>query len=350
MRSQPCATFQPPAARATARCLERVVGLIGSLPTRMTACGWKQLLRARLAVRTSRWRDALPGSTARPRQAGRGPAVGGGQPHPASARQGSGTQAARQRGLLQLADGSGSHPARRAAGYPGPLPPPVPPRDGRLPTAEVMEDVTLDCDVVICGSGAGGGVAAGCWPSRPQRDRLEKGENLGPAEFTRSRRHAVGGLHAGGLLMTQSGSLPILAGSTVSAAGRSSTGRRACPCARRRVSNGTACRGCRSSPVAASRNRSRASRRVPGQHRQLGPRRARSGLERGLRACGWHVDVIRATRPAVPTASVRLLRLRLPAGRQNDHELSPTPSRQARGSSFAATSSVCSAKAVEPSV
>ena len=58
-------------------------------------------------------------------------------------------------------DGNGAtHPAWRAAGYPGPLPQPAAAVEP-LPTLAVETDTTLDCDVVVVGSGAGGGVVAG---------------------------------------------------------------------------------------------------------------------------------------------------------------------------------------------
>jgi long-chain-alcohol oxidase len=53
-----------------------------------------------------------------------------------------------------------ANPVWEAIGYPGPLgPPDDPPRPGIEPLA-VGEDTTLDCDVVVVGSGAGGGTAA----------------------------------------------------------------------------------------------------------------------------------------------------------------------------------------------
>jgi long-chain-alcohol oxidase len=52
------------------------------------------------------------------------------------------------------------NPVWEAIGYPGPLGPPEnPPPPGIEPVA-IGEDTTLDCDVVVVGSGAGGGTAA----------------------------------------------------------------------------------------------------------------------------------------------------------------------------------------------
>jgi choline dehydrogenase-like flavoprotein len=113
------------------------------------------------------------------------------------------------------ADGQG-HPAWHEAGYPGPLPAP-PDIAPRLETFGIEGDTTLDCDAVVVGSGAGGGVAAGVLAEAGLSVVvLEKGENLGPQDFTQVEGDM---LHAGyldhGLLMTRSGSLPILAGSCV---------------------------------------------------------------------------------------------------------------------------------------
>ena len=108
----------------------------------------------------------------------------------------------------------GTHPAWRAAGYPGPLPPlPHPPAP--LSVVTVDRDTTLDCDVVVVGSGAGGGVVAGVLAEAGRGVVvLDKGPNPDPGTFTEIEGDMLSRLYLdGGLMMTQTGSLPILAGS-----------------------------------------------------------------------------------------------------------------------------------------
>jgi long-chain-alcohol oxidase len=57
--------------------------------------------------------------------------------------------------------GEGKNPVDEAIGYPGPLGPPKDPPPKMIKPLEITEDTELDCDVVIVGSGAGGGTAAG---------------------------------------------------------------------------------------------------------------------------------------------------------------------------------------------
>ncbi len=111
---------------------------------------------------------------------------------------------------------SGPHPAWPLVGYPGPLPQP---EHGVAPLAAqtVDHDATIDCDVVVIGSGAGGGVVAGVLADLG-RDVviLEQGPNPGAADMTQVEGDMLASLYLEhGLLMTQSGSMPVLAGSCV---------------------------------------------------------------------------------------------------------------------------------------
>ncbi|MGE5746324.1 MAG: GMC family oxidoreductase N-terminal domain-containing protein [Solirubrobacterales bacterium] len=57
--------------------------------------------------------------------------------------------------------GEGRNPVDEAIGYPGPLGPPKDPPPKTIKPLQIREDTELDCDVVVVGSGAGGGTAAG---------------------------------------------------------------------------------------------------------------------------------------------------------------------------------------------
>jgi choline dehydrogenase-like flavoprotein len=186
-----------------------------------------------------------------------------------------------------------SHPAWRAAGYPGPLPPPgtaVEP----LPALAIDRDTTLECDVVVAGSGAGGGVVAGLLAQAGRSVVvLERGPNPGSRDMTQVEGDMLGTLYLdGALLMTQSGSLPILAGSC--------------------VGGGTVINYTTSFPLPAAVRAEWDARSGlslfagPDLEASFGRVNARLGvgtrwttpgardaiLERGCRALGWHVDVI----------------------------------------------------------
>jgi long-chain-alcohol oxidase len=57
--------------------------------------------------------------------------------------------------------GAGPNPVDEALGYPGPLGPPSDPPPKTLKPLSIEGDTELECDVVVVGSGAGGGTAAG---------------------------------------------------------------------------------------------------------------------------------------------------------------------------------------------
>jgi choline dehydrogenase-like flavoprotein len=187
----------------------------------------------------------------------------------------------------------GGHPAWRATGYPGPLPQPAA-AVAPLPTLAVERDTVLDCDAVVLGSGAGGGVVAGLLAQAGRSVVvLEKGGNPGSADMTQVEGDMLGALYLdGGLLMTQSGSMPILAGSC--------------------LGGGTVINYTTSFPLpAATREEwarlsglpffgaapfeeslARVSRRLDVNTLWSTPGARDVILERGCRALGWHVDVI----------------------------------------------------------
>ena len=100
--------------------------------------------------------------------------------------------------------------------YPGPLgPPPRTPKPIR-PLA-IHTDTTLSCDVVIVGSGAGGGVIA-AELSAAGKDVivLEKGAYRNEADFTHQEGDALATMYdAGGLLATHDLGLVVLQGATL---------------------------------------------------------------------------------------------------------------------------------------
>jgi long-chain-alcohol oxidase len=106
--------------------------------------------------------------------------------------------------------------AGRSIGYPGPLgPPPQTPKPIRpLP---ITIDTTLDCDVVVIGSGAGGGVVAGELAARGKDVIvLEKGGYHNEADFTHQEGDALETMYdAGGLLASRDLGLVVLQGATL---------------------------------------------------------------------------------------------------------------------------------------
>jgi len=104
----------------------------------------------------------------------------------------------------------------RGIGYPGPLgPPPGTPKPIR-PIA-IERDTTLTCDVVIVGSGAGGGVvAAELAAAGKDVVVLEKGGYRNEADFTHLEGDALETMYdAGGLLATSDLGLVVLQGATL---------------------------------------------------------------------------------------------------------------------------------------
>jgi len=108
----------------------------------------------------------------------------------------------------------GSNPSWPRLGYPGPLgPPPATPK--RIRPTDLTSDTTLDCDVVIVGSGAGGGVMAGELAAAGKNVVvLEKGGYYNEADFTQYEGEMLSRLYdAGGLLTSDDLGFVILQGS-----------------------------------------------------------------------------------------------------------------------------------------
>jgi len=109
-----------------------------------------------------------------------------------------------------------SPPAARAIGYPGPLgPPPTTPK--AIHPIVITADSTLACDVVVVGSGAGGGVvAAELAAAGKDVIVLEKGGYRNEADFTHLEGDALDTMYdAGGLLATSDLGLVVLQGATL---------------------------------------------------------------------------------------------------------------------------------------
>ncbi|ONH54122.1 oxidoreductase [Frankia sp. CcI49] len=109
---------------------------------------------------------------------------------------------------------TGSSPAWEAIGYPGPLGPrdgaPRPPLAPLTPTA----DTTLDCDVVVVGSGAGGGTAAGVLAGAGlDVVVLERGGYYDDADFDGGELSGLSRMYAAGPATTAEGQVALVAGS-----------------------------------------------------------------------------------------------------------------------------------------
>ncbi|WP_345070880.1 GMC family oxidoreductase N-terminal domain-containing protein, partial [Hymenobacter fastidiosus] len=121
--------------------------------------------------------------------------------------------------LVFLYYGSSSAEQTNAAwesiGYAGPLADEVVDTPRPIRTLQPTADVTYDCDVLVIGSGAGGGVIAGELAAAGQQVLvLEKGPYCHGCDFTQREVDMLGKLYdAKGALTTQDGGVALLAGS-----------------------------------------------------------------------------------------------------------------------------------------
>ncbi|SNC76129.1 Choline dehydrogenase [Hymenobacter gelipurpurascens] len=100
-------------------------------------------------------------------------------------------------------------------GYPGPQQEEIVDTPRPIKTMKPTQDVTYECDVLVIGSGAGGGVVAGELAAAGHDVLvLEKGPYFHGAEFSQREVDMLGHLYDGrGALSTQDGGIALLAGS-----------------------------------------------------------------------------------------------------------------------------------------
>jgi long-chain-alcohol oxidase len=108
----------------------------------------------------------------------------------------------------------GTNPRWAAIGYPGPLGPPGSPPPLAVSATSPGADTTLDCDVCVVGSGAGGGTAAAVLAAAGlDVIVLEAGEHLEEADFDGSEATAFRRMYAGNAAAaTNDQSVGLLAG------------------------------------------------------------------------------------------------------------------------------------------
>lgn len=106
------------------------------------------------------------------------------------------------------------NPVWKHIGYPGPVAPP-PPRQKTIAPLTIRSNQTLHCQVVVVGSGAGGGVVAGEM-AKAGKDVIvvEKGGYYSESDFSQKEAEMIGATYEkSGLLSSKSGSITIFAGS-----------------------------------------------------------------------------------------------------------------------------------------
>jgi long-chain-alcohol oxidase len=116
---------------------------------------------------------------------------------------------------LPAPDG-GPSPVWEAIGYPGPLGAPADAPPKALTPLAIAQDTTLDCDVCIVGSGAGGGVAAAVLNAAGlDVIVLERGGYYDDADFDGAELKALTTMYAGAPAATHDQSVGLIAGSAL---------------------------------------------------------------------------------------------------------------------------------------
>jgi choline dehydrogenase-like flavoprotein len=190
-----------------------------------------------------------------------------------------------------LAPGPAGHsPVWTAMGYPGPLGPRPDAAPPRLHPQRVSRDLTLDCDVVVVGSGAGGGTAAAVLAEAGlDVIVLERGAYLDDADFDGGELSGLSRLYAPGPSATTNGQLSLLSAQTLG--GGTVVNYTTCFRTPDRVRGEWARLGATqftSPEYDRALDAVWARLSVNNDHGQVSSRDA--VMERGLKALGWHVD------------------------------------------------------------
>ena len=115
-----------------------------------------------------------------------------------------------------IPDAQGQNPFWKAYGYPGPAVAP-PQQDSRITPHVPADGEIIDCDVVVVGSGAGGGTIAGVLALQGKRVVvLETGGASAPRDYRQLEVEASQTMmYRGGIGMTADGNVGLLAGATL---------------------------------------------------------------------------------------------------------------------------------------
>ena len=187
------------------------------------------------------------------------------------------------------ADAAGANPVWQRIGYPGPIARSGAPRT--LPSTRVERDTRLDCDVVIVGSGAGGAVVAAELAAAGQDVIVvERGGHYEAADFDQLEVPALRRMYLdGGLAATADLGTVLLAGSCLGGGTTINYTTSLAPPDDVRADWARESGLDLFTSAALTRSIDAVSRRY-GLNDRHGSASARDALlERGLRACGWHV-------------------------------------------------------------
>lgn len=194
----------------------------------------------------------------------------------------------------------GASPVWDAIGYPGPLGPPQDAPPKTIAPLAITGPTTLDCDVVVVGSGAGGGTAAGVLAQAGlETIVVEAGDYYDDADFDGGELAGLRRLYlnAGGMA-TDDGALGIAAGACLG--GGTVVNYTTSFPTPTRVREEWAAHGVpefAGEPYAQSTRAVMDRLGVNAEHSAPGPRD--QVMERGLRALGWHVEpIVRNVSPA----------------------------------------------------